>query len=235
MEKNIRIVQASENAFIVYFTEKISPPVFHSIRHFCQAIQAQQSDNLTHLTPSYNNVLINFSKPASNTLKTIDYLHNLADDCLNNSSSLNLDITATTHRLPAYYHPQVGTDIERVLEQCKIASLEQLIALHSEKKYTVYAVGFCPGFAYLAEVDKKIRIPRHPTPRLNVAAGSIGIAEEQTAVYPLPTPGGWHIIGNCPQSLIPNEKSLTHLWQIGDEVIFEPINRKMYDKLSAKI
>ncbi len=100
-----------------------------------------------------------------------------------------------------------------------------MIKLHSRQFYDVGAIGFAPGFAFLSAVDEAIAVPRHSTPRQYVPAGSVGIADQQTAIYPQKSPGGWHIIGNCPQSVFEAQSYPQSCFAIGDKVKFDPIDR----------
>lgn len=101
--------------------------------------------------------------------------------------------------IPVCYDEEFAIDIKHLASTNKI-SVEEVIQIHTSKKYRVYMLGFLPGFAYMGEVDEKIRIPRKPQP-VNIAAGSVGIAGRQTGVYPLASPGGWQIIGRTPLNL----------------------------------
>ena len=93
-----------------------------------------------------------------------------------------------------------GRDLAEVAQACGLGVAE-VIALHSAVEYRVGAIGFAPGFAYLGELDSRLQLPRRATPRTRVPAGSLAIAERQTAVYPQASPGGWHLLGRCPLSL----------------------------------
>ena len=90
------------------------------------------------------------------------------------------------------------------------------------------AIGFAPGFAFLAELDERIVMPRHASPRSCVPAGSVGIADKQTAVYPNNTPGGWQLIGNCPIVLYDPWKHPAGLFEVGDQVRFVPVDRQTF-------
>jgi KipI family sensor histidine kinase inhibitor len=114
-------------------------------------------------------------------------------------------------------------------------SVEELIAIHAGRDYTVCAIGFAPGFAFLAEVDESIAIPRHVTPRSRVPAGSVGIAEKQTAVYPADTPGGWQLIGNCPVSLYDPKQTPPSPFDVGDQVRFVPIDRDSFIERGGRV
>ena len=129
--------------------------------------------------------------------------------------------------LPVYYGDEAGPDLAS-LAHAKGMSVEAVIHCHSQQVYTVCAIGFAPGFAFLASVDASIATPRHSEPRKWVPAGSVGIANQQTAVYPNDSPGGWQIIGNCPQALFQPDQSPMTPFQVGDKVQFVPISKDAF-------
>lgn len=136
--------------------------------------------------------------------------------------------------IPVCYDPILGIDIQTaaISSNC---SVQELIQLHSEKVYTVYCLGFLPGFAYMGDVPKAIQLPRHPAPRSKVEAGSVGIAGIQTGIYPIASPGGWQIIGRTPLKIFdPNSKELT-LFKAGDQVKFYPISLVLFHQLNAHL
>lgn len=105
-------------------------------------------------------------------------------------------------------------------------SVEEIIKIHSQKLYDVYAIGFLPGFAYLGSVDNRIALPRLATPRKQIPKGSVAIANTQTAVYPEQSPGGWNIIGRTTMELF--DKNLEQLspLSVGNKVKFNPISKE---------
>lgn len=115
-----------------------------------------------------------------------------------------------------------GADIEQVSESCGLA-VDEIIARHSSRPYTVDLLGFVPGFAYLSELDPSLRLPRRSLPRPRVRAGSVAIAGAQTAVYPLDCPGGWHIIGNTDKMMFDLSSDPPALLRAGDIVRFVPV------------
>jgi inhibitor of KinA len=100
---------------------------------------------------------------------------------------------------------------------------EQVIAIHLSREYRVFVVGFMPGFAYMASVDRRIALPRRHSPRLKVPAGSVAIAAGQTGVYPAETPGGWSLIGRCPVRPYDPDRAQPFLFRPGDRVRFRRI------------
>lgn len=139
------------------------------------------------------------------------------------------DEIPTRHlKIPVCYNPEFAVDADRI-EKEKAVSLDELIAIHTSKMYHVFMIGFLPGFAYMGPVDSRIAVPRLATPRTHVAAGSVGIAGEQTGIYPLDSPGGWNIIGKTPLKIFDPAASGPVLFKPGDQVSFFPISRKEFD------
>lgn len=137
----------------------------------------------------------------------------------------NSNITHSNKRLiqiPVCYDTIFGPDLELIAEHAGI-SVEEVILLHSERTYHVFMIGFLPGFPYMGTVNTSIQMPRKSKPRSLVAAGSVGIAGEQTGIYPLESPGGWQIIGQTALPLFDISLESPCLLQPGDEVQFNPI------------
>jgi inhibitor of KinA len=132
--------------------------------------------------------------------------------------------------IPVCYGGEFGPDLARVAAQAKL-SPEEVIKRHSKASYLVYLIGFAPGFPYLGGLPRELATPRHAKPRMEVPAGSVGIAGEQTGIYPQVTPGGWNLIGATPVRLFrPADNPPVHL-QAGDEVKFKPITVEEFAKL----
>lgn len=125
-------------------------------------------------------------------------------------------------RIPVCYEKECAPDIEQ-LAAVKQLTVQEVIQLHLGRTYRVYMLGFLPGFAYLGEVDERIKMPRKPQP-VQVSAGSIGIAGLQTGIYPLASPGGWHIIGRTPLKLFDSNRENVLLLNPGDTVQFHSIS-----------
>jgi inhibitor of KinA len=130
-------------------------------------------------------------------------------------------------QIPVCYDAEFALDADRIRNE-KNVSLEELIALHSSKSYHVFMIGFLPGFAYMGPVDPRIATPRIPTPRTQIVAGSVGIAGEQTGIYPLGSPGGWNIIGRTPLKVFDSNSTQPVLFQSGDQVKFIPITKEEF-------
>jgi inhibitor of KinA len=133
-------------------------------------------------------------------------------------------------KIPVCYDPKFGMDLGAMASFTK-QSIEAIIDLHSSEIYTVYCIGFMPGFAYMGNVPTAIRAPRHASPRPKVLAGSVGIAGPQTGIYPMDSPGGWQIIGRTPITIFDPAPSKLALFKVGDQVQFYPINIAEFESL----
>jgi KipI family sensor histidine kinase inhibitor len=143
-------------------------------------------------------------------------------------------MAATTVTLPVYYHPDCGCDLLALAEQLNMP-WQRIAELHQAQSYQVFALGFSPGFAFMGEVPLALQVPRHAQPRRHVAAGSVAIAEKQSAIYPNASPGGWHILGRCPQTLFNPRATPPNLLTVGQTVKFKAISREEFLHLGGKL
>ncbi|GKU80553.1 kinase A inhibitor [Paenibacillus sp. L3-i20] len=131
-------------------------------------------------------------------------------------------------RIPVCYGGEYGPDLGAVAEHCGRTESE-VISLHSSGSYLVYMIGFAPAFPYLGGMPKRIATPRRGTPRTVTPAGSVGIAGEQTGIYPIATPGGWQIIGRTPIELFRPHHDQPSLLEAGDRIVFVPITEEQFE------
>lgn len=131
-------------------------------------------------------------------------------------------------KIPVCYAPEFAPDMQEIT-RLKNINTEDIVRIHTSKEYIVYMLGFLPGFTYMAKVDDAISVPRKMTPRINVEAGSVGIAGYQTGVYPLPSPGGWQIIGRTPLRLFNAGSESFTLLKPGNRVQFYSISKDEFN------
>src|SRR5699024_9245062 len=131
-----------------------------------------------------------------------------------------------TVQIPVLYGGIYGPDLAHVAKINGITE-QEVIQIHSAPKYLVYMIGFAPGFPFLGGMDQRIAAPRKDSPRSKIPSGSVGIAGEQTGIYPLETPGGWQIIGRTPLDLFLPASSST-LLKPGDTLRFVAISHEEY-------
>lgn len=153
------------------------------------------------------------------------------EEVLQEAEAHPVPLPGKLHVIPCCYEMQL--DLDRVAEQAGL-SPRQVIELHSATEYTVYAIGFCPGFPYLGYLPLALSgIPRLPSPRLRVEPGSVGLTGRQTGIYTEPRPGGWNIIGRTPLELVNVTDGYFPL-RTGDRVRFEAIDEAIYRRLAGK-
>ena len=215
----MRIEIAGQNAFIVYFAEQTSAAVSAQIQAAVSSILATMQDSIVDLVPSYASLLVIFDLDRSDHFAVRQKLRAALTDLDSVDAAAGELVT-----LPVYYSIESGPDLEIIAERGNI-SVDEVIAIHQQQEYRVYAIGFAPGFAYLGEVDERIAAPRLATPRQKVPRGSVAIADRQTAVYPAVSPGGWNLIGLCPTRMFDPAADPSMPVRVGDRIRFSAINR----------
>jgi inhibitor of KinA len=158
-------------------------------------------------------------------------MHQQIESGLKNFTNTSEETTRLIH-IPVCYDRSLGIDLKEIATKKNITT-DKIVELHSDATYRVYMIGFLPGFAYMGKVDEKIATSRKEVPRKNVAAGSVGIANFQTGIYPLNSPGGWNIIGQTPMNIFNKEYNDPCVLQPGDTVKFEPISLEEFEELKS--
>lgn len=215
----------------LYFGDRIDIALTEKIRIAAEALSNKLGLRLVDLVPSYTSLLLRYDlliDDYSSLLTDIAaVLNNLPDHPAEGENAGAIDI-------PVFYHPSVGPDLEAIAARAGL-SIEQVIQRHSRQIYHVFAIGFAPGFAYLGEVPQDLETSRLATPRAKVPAGSLGIADRQTAIYPLASPGGWNLIGRTPLTLFDVHREQPSLLRAGQQVRFRAITRDEFLALGGQI
>jgi len=219
------IEAADEDALLIRFGDAIDSALPAQIADLCQRIEALELPWLVDLVPSYTTLLVIYDPITINVLDAKARLRPLLADTQPATDTFASAPDSRLIELPVYYSEETGPDLAWIAEQ-KGLSVQQVIDQHTADTYQVYAIGFAPGFGFMGQVDPSIACPRKETPRTRVPAGSVGIANRQTAVYPKASPGGWQLIGRCPTRLF-DEVNLS-LLKAGDRVRFVSISREEY-------
>lgn len=180
----MKIESVNENTCMVYFGDQIGAESAGLVKQASDRLRRDMSDLIIDLVPSYTSILVTWDLDKADRFAITRRVRAVIDADDNDSTG---DDSARIVELPVYYDPEVGLDLEDVCGHAGL-SRDEVIRIHSEQLYQVYAIGFAPGFAYLGSTDERIAIPRKSTPRLKVPTGSVGIAGTQTAIYPSCTP-----------------------------------------------
>ena len=183
------------------------------------------------MVPSYNSLLL------VNRKMTIDF-EKISKDINVGYSKLKESEKPERYlwRLPVSYDLEFGLDLEEVAKKLN-KSIPEIIAMHTGTTYTVYSIGFLPGFMYLGGILKELEVPRKATPRAKVVKGAVGIAGKQAGIYPQESPGGWNIIGNCSVPIFDATKENPCFVNVGDKIEFYEISKAEYDlhKIEAEV
>jgi len=225
----MKIAVAGENALIVYFGETASPETSAKVQQAVTILEAELGEKLIDLVPSYASLLVIYDLLQCDHLEVKKQLRELLSQ-QEQAQNLQGDLVS----LPVYYSSESGPDLASLAQNANL-SVEEVIQIHSQQEYRVYAIGFAPGFAYLGEVDPRIAAPRLSTPRQKVPKGAVAIADRQTAVYPAESPGGWNLIGLCPTPMFEPTKTPIMPVKVGDRVRFEAIDRAQYLALGGEL
>lgn len=224
----MKFVIASVDSLIIYFGQKIDADVAKDVRKAYHALSSAKLSGVTELVPSYTSIMISYDFLSY----SFDEISKKIKECLEKASNNIDDTSSRSMSIPVYYGEEVGLDIS-TLAQSKNISIDEVIEIHSNQEYFVYAIGFFPGFPYMGEVDERIATPRLANPRTKIPKGSVGIADRQTAVYPQQSPGGWQIIGRTPLEMFDSSYDGLSYLKVGDKVKFEPISKDKFISLGG--
>lgn len=220
-----RFQPASDESLLVYFGQQITIEAHEKVRRLLRLLESEPISGVRNLHPAYCSVLIKFDalkwRHEELEKKLREYLERLEEVHLPQPGKVEI---------PVCYGGEFGPDLNDVAAMHEMTP-EQAIQLHSSKSYLVYFLGFAPGFAYLGELPKSLVTPRLATPRKRVPAGSVGIAGNQTGVYPFATPGGWRLLGRTPLAMFRADRKELSRLSIGDRVRFVPISRERFGEL----
>jgi inhibitor of KinA len=187
------------------------------------SIRTANPDWLQDVVPAYASVGVFFDPDKTSTAVVSAWVQK--------QSSSTVKTEGRTHTIPVCYEHQL--DLARVAEFCEL-SPDDVITLHLGTEYTVYAIGFVPGFPYLGYLSEKLRgVPRLDSPRIRVEPGSVGLTGKQTGIYPLPRPGGWNLIGRTPLTLVNVADGYFPL-RVGDRVRFQRVDSEEYRRLERE-
>jgi KipI family sensor histidine kinase inhibitor len=225
-----RCLPLGDHALVIEFGNVISLDVNNKVISLNDAILKVKIRGVEELVPTYRSLLIRYS-PLETTYEQLVFNVKSIEETLKVSKT---EVKIGKITIPVVYGEEYGPDLTYVA-QFHGLNEEQVIELHSEKTYRVYMIGFVAGFPYLGEVSDEIATPRLETPRLKVPAGSVGIAEKQTGIYPCEAPGGWRIVGRTPLRLFNQLQQPPTLLKPGDNVKFKPISEKEFKTIEEAV
>ncbi|PJB12794.1 MAG: allophanate hydrolase subunit 1 [Flavobacteriales bacterium CG_4_9_14_3_um_filter_40_17] len=215
-----------ESAVLINWPKEISTRTLSDVMDFKKIIQ-EHFKSLCELVPSYQSLLVIFRQPIDFE-KYVLTLRKLYKKRVHTKPEPML------WHVPVCYDFDFGIDLEE-LEAANKISVKKIIKLHTEAVYTVFAIGFLPGFMYLGGLPEDIHFPRKAEPRQKVCRGSVGIAGAQTGVYPQESPGGWNLIGNSPIRFFEPASANPCFVSVGDKIRFFEISKSMHELISIQV
>ena len=235
---DIHFFQISENSISLEFGDNIKEETLGRISRLNECIKQNPFAGLLSTTPAYTTLTLYFNPvklmndsglKGSTTLDKISgYIKSIPVETKIDQQTDNQII-----QIPVCYDPAFGFDLQELISFYQLKK-EEIIEIHSSVVYTVYMIGFVPGFPYLGGLSEKLTAPRRQNPRAAIPAGSVGIAGQQTGIYPLETPGGWQIIGRTPLKLFDVNRQQPSLLKAGDKLKFEQISLKEFEQIERE-
>lgn len=217
------IEPVSEDTILITLAPAIDDTLPARIASLVDSIRRAGFHWLVDMVPSYTTLMVVYDPVAVDFRQVSAELRPLVHRL--STEAHQAELKSRLVELPVYYSVETGPDLQWLAAESGL-DCEEVIRRHSSVEYRVHALGFAPGFAFMGQVDPTIAAPRKTTPRKQVPAGSVGIANRQTAVYPQVSPGGWQLIGRCPTRLF--DPTNLSLLKVGDRVRFTPISREAF-------
>ncbi len=224
-----RLLPAGDSAIVVEYGDGIDADVNARVRLLHRAFGARRHAGIVETVPTYRSLMVHYDPLVLSNEALEHLIAEMADGLPEEARE-----PGRTVEIPVVYGGGAGPDLADV---AALAGLDeaQVVALHASGAYTVYMLGFMPGFPYLGGLPARIATPRLRSPRTVVPAGSVGIAGAQTGIYPAESPGGWRLIGRTPVALFDTRRSPPTLLEAGDRVRFVPITPADSDAISREV
>jgi len=226
--ESVRFLPCGDTALAVEFGKEIDRSVSETVLALDGALARRQIDGIIETVPTFRSLMIHY-EPLTLAPET------LTDLVLALIAGPSADRQSRRRwRIPACYDRAYAPDLNEVAGLTGL-SADEVIELHSATEFHVYMIGFLPGYPYMGDLPRQLRLPRRKEPRLRLPPGSIAIATALTAIYPVESPGGWHLIGRSPIRLFDAEWESPSLLVPGDKVRFLPISPSRFEELAREM
>ncbi len=226
---NISIHWNGDSAITLFFDAEAGEDLTRDILSLAEEYKSTFSESLIEAIPAYQSLTLCFDSQSIDPESIETSIKAILDNGFN-------DIATTTSRvieIPVCYQGAYAPDLSSLAEYCKL-SVDEVIQQHTQATYLVNMLGFLPGFLYLSGLADPLHCPRKKTPSLHVPAGAVGIGGNQTGVYPVGSPGGWHIIGQTPLSIFNPSAKQAFIAQPLDKIQFVPISIEQFEKVDQE-
>jgi len=219
-----KIYPLGDQAILIQFPQQIDESIHLHIQTITKKLEHQSFEWIIDIIPAFASIAIHYDIRKLLSYKSpFSYVSEVVEKVINENGT-SYESEPREVSIPVFYGGEKGPDLEDVAKRNKL-TIKEVIEIHSQALYTVYMIGFAPGFPFMGGLNEKIATPRKSEPRRSIPVGSVGIAGEQTGIYPIQTPGGWQIIGQTPEPLFrPQNKIDPTLLRAGDKVKFYAIS-----------
>lgn len=224
----MRFLPSGDTAVVVEFGDRIDRDLSDRVLRLSARVRASNMPGVVETVPTFRSLMVHYDPLATDSASLIAAIDNLLDSRRSETKPVKL------WRIPACYAVSHAPDLEEVAQRTGL-SPEEVVGLHSGTGFHIYMIGFVPGYPYMGDLPEPLVLPRRADPRVRVPAGSIAIAANMTSIYPLESPGGWHLIGATPIRLFDLRWPRPALLSPGDRVRFEPITVREFDAVRAAV
>lgn len=224
---------AGDRALVLEFGQEIDKDIVDQVVALDRLVALERSSGrltgITETIPTFRSLAIMYDPLQVHPEELLEKLR-----LLNHLPDADSPCHGRQWLLPVKYGGNAGPDLTEVAQLTNLDE-QQVIQHHESCEFTVYMLGFLPGFAFLGDTPEALHLPRRKEPRLRVPAGSVAIAMQLTGVYPWDSPGGWHILGNCPVPLFDGELDPPALLKAGDSVSFRAVDDEAHHALEEQV
>lgn len=219
---------SGDSCILVEYGEGIALALNERVRAMTSSLSERRIRGVRAVVPAYRSLAVIYD-PSSLSME--DLIRRIEE--LDGAFGFVETAQPSLVEIPVCYGGEFGPDLQIVSEHTGLSPSE-VIEIHCSSEYPIYMIGFTPGFCYLGGMDQRLKTPRRKTPRTSVPEGSVGIAESQTGMYPIESPGGWQLIGRTPLKLFAPERENPFLYKAGDRIRFRPVSLEQFAELAER-
>jgi KipI family sensor histidine kinase inhibitor len=223
-----RFLVSGDTAVVVEFGDRVDREVSERVLALSTAVREANLRGVIETVPTYRSLMVLRDPLAISSAELIAELQSLVQ------ASASAPKQARLWHIPACYDESHAPDLADVAARTRLSEAE-VIELHTSAVFHVYMLGFVPGFPYMGDLPASLVLPRRTDPRVKVPAGSVAIAAGQTAVYPVESPGGWHLIGATPLRLFDVRAPRPALLAAGDKVRFVRVTEREFEDIRGAV
>lgn len=224
-----QIKPMGDRAILIEFDPKIDEKLLEKLLNYKKIIENELLEEKVEVINTYYSLLVIYPSTIENIYDEISGLNFLIY-----RANIGNNFNSRIFKIPVCYDEEFGLDLAYISKEKNI-EISEIVKIHSATLYTVFFIGFLPGFLYLGGLDDRLQISRKSTPRIKVPKGGVGIGENQTGIYPKSSPGGWQIIGNSPITFFDKKSNPPCIISPGDKVKFYSISNSEYLQISKEI